>query len=702
MRLPLCPVLLIIALSGPCLGAVADAVAANPKVADVPVRKVYLFSSGVGYFEHAGTVAGATATELRFKVGQINDILKSLLLEDLDGGKVGTVDYPSLDPLEKTLKSFQVDITQNPSLAQLLNQLRGAAITVSIQTEKVAGTIVGVERRVKTVGDKGQTIEYWVLNLLTGSTIRQLPLDDVQGLALEDQQLQAELHRALAALTQARDQDKKPVVIRFEGQGNRRVRLGYVIETPVWKTSYRLVMPAKGAQQGNLQGWAIVENQTDNDWNDVQLSLVSGRPISFVQDLYRPLYVPRPTVEPELYASLRPQTYGGGMERKEALARDKGLGGRREEAKAQEMAMAAPSAARKARGVGGMAGDANALIDMEQSDGPIDAIASVTSAAAAERLGELFQYAVPAVTLPRQRSAMLPIVTDPIAIERVSIFNLNVLANHPLNGAMLTNTTGKHLLQGPVTVLDGGGYAGDASLDNLPPGDHRLLSFAIDIPVRVDATTDSDERKVITGKILDGALQVTSKLIATREYRFDNTADDDRTIVIEHALRSGWTLAGETKPFETTPQLYRFKLTVLAKQQAKQSVIEEFVQVEALALVDMEPTMIDFYVSTGAIPQPVRDALAVAAKMKHDLVDLQRRIDLRQQEITTIVNDQNRLRENMRTVAQNSQYYQRLLTKLNDQETQVEAKQTELDKLRAAFEDKRRELTAYLEHLKAG
>ena len=134
--------------------------------------------------------------------------------------------------------------------------------------------------------------------------------------------MQEELDRALAAVAGARDQDKKPVDIRFNGQGDRHVRLGYVVETPIWKASYRLVLPGKDAKdkQGMLQGWAIVDNQTDNDWKDVRLSLVNGRPISFIQDLYQPLYVPRPTVVPELYASLRPQEYDDGQQKATAKA----------------------------------------------------------------------------------------------------------------------------------------------------------------------------------------------------------------------------------------------------------------------------------------------------------------------------------------------------------------------------------------------
>jgi len=167
---------------------------------EVPVRTVILFSSGVGYFEHAGTVRGNGSTELRFKTGQINDILKSLVLQDEDGGRVSTITYPSQDPLAKTLRSFQVDITSNPSLADLLNQLRGARVSLLSQAERLSGTILGVEVRRKSV-ENGDPVESPVLNVLTGATIRAIELQSVSSLTLDDVQLQDELTKALTALT---------------------------------------------------------------------------------------------------------------------------------------------------------------------------------------------------------------------------------------------------------------------------------------------------------------------------------------------------------------------------------------------------------------------------------------------------------------------------------------------------------------------
>ena len=674
------------AASGPATQA-GRAAGAN---ANVPVTKVMLFSSGVGYFEHAGTVRGNESTELRFRTGQINDILKSLVLQDQNGGHVGAITYPSQDPLAKTLKSFQVDITQNPTLAQLLNQLRGARVTIEAQAQRLSGTILGVEfHQVPT--EKGEPISTAVLNLLTGATIRSINLASMSDLTLEDPQLQDELNKALTALTQARDQDKKPVTINFAGAGERHVRIGYVVETPVWKTSYRLLLD-DGKPGGRLQGWAIVENQTESDWNDVSLSLVSGRPISFMMDLYQPLYATRPTVVPELFASLRPQVYEGGMD-----------------AKADSVRMAA--AAAPAPGVaGGMARRApeaalalsDVMMRAQAPGAPMDAASSVESMAAAGKLGALFQYTIANVTLPRQKSAMLPIITDSIELERLSIYNASVLRTNPLNGVRLKNTTGKHLLQGPVTVLDKGGYAGDARIDDVPPGQERFLSYGIDLDMRVDNTKNTRAGAVRTASINKGVLYVTNKFVSTQEYAVDNKTSKDKVIVIEHPVRPGFKLVDTQAPIETTPTVYRFKGTAVANKITTLTVKEESVSPTTIVILSADVGQLLQYSRTNEIPKDVRDALAKAAQLRQSIVDVERDINARSQRIAEITAEQTRIRENMKTVSQSSQYYQRLLSKLNEQESSIEGLQKERDDLTAKRDDLRRQLEDYLNGLTLG
>jgi hypothetical protein len=652
--------------------------------ADVPVSKVVLFSSGVGYFEHAGTVHGNGSTMLRFKTSQINDILKSLVLQDQDGGRVGAITYASQDPLAKTLRSFQIDITKNPSQAEILNQLRGARVTIQARAEKLTGTILGVEER-QIPADKGEPVVVPVLNLLTGAMIRAVELQSITSLTLDDPELQDELTKALSALVQARDQDKKPVTIDFNGAGARRVRIGYVVETPVWKTSYRLLLDER-KRVGQIQGWAIVENQTESDWTNVSLSLVSGRPISFTMDLYQPLYSTRPSVVPELFANLRPQVYESGM-----------LG----DSVAAPMIRGAGSARSDSR-ISAMAANQMLALSEVVVTGAMNAASSVQSIASAMKLGELFQYVVGNVTLARQKSAMLPIITDSIELERLSIYNASVLQSNPLNGVRIKNTTGKHLLQGPVTVFDKGGYAGDARIDNVPPGQQRLLSYGIDLDVKVDNTKHTQTSAMQTASIVRGTLYVKRKLVATLEYAADNKSDREKMLVIEHPIRAGWKLVDTQAPMETTPQLYRFKGALPAHKVTALTVKEEWIQGETVAMLPAELGQLMIYSTTSEIPKDVREAIAKAIQMKQAMQDVDRQINARTQQISEITVEQNRIRENMKTVAPATAYYERLVAKLSEQETSIESLQRERTALTARRDSLRRELEEYLGGLKVG
>jgi hypothetical protein len=662
--------------------------------ADLPVKEVVLFSSGVGYFEHAGKVTGNGSTVLRFKTDQINDILKSLLLEDLDGGHVGTVTYPSQAPLEKTLKSFEVDITSNPPLPELLNQLRGARLSVVTSNGPAEGTILGVEKKQKPVGEKTAVDDY-VLNLRTGRRIRPVHLDDVQSIEMEDAKLNAEMDAALAAVAQARDMDKKPVEIHFNGQGERRVRLGYVVETPIWKTSYRLVLEKKNAAANGkpqphgakLQGWAIVENQTDNDWSDVQLSLVSGRPISFIEDLYHSLYIPRPFVQPQLYASLMPQTYQNGIT-KEDMDR---LRQQAAENNANQQQMGQNRA-----GAGGSSGGvSNQLFAggaTTQPPASIDPTLSVVSAASASGLGELFQYTVGNVTIGRQQSAMIPIVTDDLDATKVSIYNQNVLADHPLNGVRFKNTTGKHLLQGPVTVIEAGSYAGDAQIDDVPPGQQRLLSYGIDLKVLVERTDEPGTNTVQSAKLNKGVLELSWKDVTQAEYLIKNRGETDKTIVVEYPREEGWKLDEPAAADETTPSLYRFDRAVAAGKLIKMPIRIETTRDERVELLPLDAGKLELYLKLDHVPDKVRDALADVIAAKQAMAATARQVEEKAKQIADVTAEQSRIRENMKAVAASTDYYNRLVKKLDDQETQIEGWQKELDALRAKAESQRKDL----------
>jgi hypothetical protein len=281
----------------------------------LPITRVVLFNSGVGYFSRSGEVTDDARVDLSFREQDVNDLLKSMVLEDFNNGRIAAVSYDSREPIARTLSSFAINLDGNPTFAGILSQMRGERVEVVInpgaanQPGKLSGVVVGVETQKVAAGST--TIDTEFLNLWCAEGLRSVKLPDVQQLRFSNPVIETEFRRALDVLSLAHDAEKKAVSLHFAGDGKRKVQVGYVVEAPIWKTSYRLVLGEK--DKPYLQGWALVENPTDEDWAGVKMALVSGRPISFKMDLYNPLYVDRPTVEPELFASLRPVTYRGGF-----------------------------------------------------------------------------------------------------------------------------------------------------------------------------------------------------------------------------------------------------------------------------------------------------------------------------------------------------------------------------------------------------
>jgi hypothetical protein len=678
----------------------AEAVAADEKQPDkapvLPLSEVVLYTSGVGYFQRDGAVEENAQVELRFKTEDINDLLKSLVVQDHAGGQVSTVTYGSRDPIDKTLKSFGIDLTKNPGLGELLGQVRGERIEATTPGT-ITGTVLSVEIKKKPVGDD-KTVDVEYLNLLTDDGLRSIPLDQVTRVKLLDPRLDSELRQALTVLAAGHDTQKKTVAVRFEGKGKRKVSVSYIVATPIWKTSYRLVLDDK--QPPFLQGWAIVENTSDDDWKDVRLSLVSGRPISFSMDLYEPLYVRRPLVEPELYASLRPQVYGQAMEADTRLAEPAPM--------APSAAGAAPAAAkakaalgRNMRRGGAIAGFGGGMPSAEaegMGELALGIKQGVAAAAEGAQSGELFQYAIKTpVSLARQKSAMLPIITQGVEGRKLSIYNESVQPKYPLNGFRLKNTTSLYLMQGPVTVFDDNAYAGDARIDDLAPGQDRLISYALDLKVEVEPPQGQGGRQdLIAVRLRRGTLISSRKNTEARVYVVRNRDRKKKDLLIEHPFRDDWTLVEPSEPSERTRQWYRFAVAVEADKQARLLVREERQYNETVALTNLRGDQIAFYIRSKAVSDAVKNALQHLVQLRDKLAKTQAERARLEQAIAEISQEQTRIRENMGKLAQNSDLYTRYVKKLDQQETELDDLRKKIEALKDTEAGQQRELNDYL------
>jgi hypothetical protein len=674
--------------------------------AKAPVKRIVLFNSGVGYFEHQGQVDGNASIDLKFDVDDVNDLLKSMVLEDRDGGTISTVTYGSRDPITKTLQTFAIDLTSNPTLGQLLAQIRGERIEIDAPN-KIEGSIVGVETQTQMI-DERRTVELEQLTLLTDEGLRRIPLDSIGRIKLADRELDAEFRQALKILASAHAADKKSVTLNFRGEGQRNVRIGYIQEAPVWKTSYRLVLDEK--EKPFLQGWAIVENTTDADWDDVKLSLVSGRPISFQMDLYSPLYAQRPVVTPELYSSLRPQVYDQSLMPAMRGVQRFGLA----EARSSNREKSGPRGMGGAMGGGmggGLVGDASAAPTAASAAADEAGFSgesfrsSVAPAAQAADVGELFKYDIAdAVTLARQSSAMLPIINDSVEGRKVSIYNAAVHAKHPLNGLELKNTSELHLMQGPITVFDDGVYAGDAQLADLPPGEKRLLSYALDLDVEVAPATDVKPQRLATAKLEKGVLLSTLKQARVSKYTLKNASETARTVLVEHPIEGRWTLAKPEKPSEKTRDRYRFAVDVPAGESHEFAIEEQSIERQRVAFADPfnDAALNQFsaiYLESDAVSDQVKDAIRELIRRGGEIAELTRQKDRLTAQLKSIVEQQDRIRNNMQSIDRASELYKRYVKKFTDQEDEFEKLTGEVQELDAKIAAARKDLDAYLADL---
>jgi hypothetical protein len=652
---------------------------------DLPIEKVVLYKHGLGYFERTGKVRGDGTVALRFSSGQMNDVLKSLTALDLDGGRISTIGYDSQAPAGRLLSEFGFTLPPQGALVAMLQMFRGAQVEVKLAGQTLVGAVVGVEPHEVPSGDKVAEVPRVTLLTNEGAAI-SFDATEIQSIRFLDRDLSDDLRRYLEILRDSYRAERKAMELRLEGQGERDVFVSYTVEVPVWKASYRLVLGDKPL----LQGWAIVDNTSDEDWNGVELSLVAGLPVSFVQDLYTPRYARRPVVEVAEELAVAPQTHEGGWEEKEYASADEE---RAKDAGPARRGKGAPAAAAPAA-PGKPMGAALKRLEERKADA-MDAAVAETKTWTRE-LGNLFEYRIDhPVTVKRNRSALIPIVGAPVEAERVALFNQQVRDRNPLSAVRFKNTTGLTLEGGPVTVLDQETYAGEALVETLEPGQQRYLSYAVDLAVTVDLKQESSQERVERVRLLNGLLWIDSKVVATTGYTIRVGDEKPRRLVIEHPRRSGYVLTAPQKPLEETPEHWRFGVDLAAGQTVLFPVKEEYGQQTQTAITNLSNDDVELYLRrkllTPEMEKALRDVLAAKAK----LAELERKAQQLASDLAAVGQDQDRLRKNLQALGSTSAEQQlraRYVEQLQKSEDRIAAIDTEKRQLDATIAEARTKL----------
>lgn len=651
---------------------------ANSAAAKLPVKRVVLYKNGVGYFEHLGRVSGSQDVHVDFTSAQLNDVLKSLTVLDLSGGKITGVDYNSEAPLARRLATLRVAISEKPTMAEFLGALRGARLEVrNGNAAALAGKLLSVEQKSR-VKDNGTT-EWTEISLVSDSgEVRTAEVTPATSVRIAEKDLQVEVGRYLGLIASSRDQDVRRMTISTTGTGERNLYVSYISEVPIWKTTYRIVLPSKAEKKPLLQGWAIVDNTIGEDWNDVELSLVAGAPHSFIQQLSQPYYGRRPVVPLPESVQLTPQTHAATLESSGA-----GSGYGSGMAGGVPGGVAGGSMGGVLGGVIGAMGRAPAppppsrAVQMDEAEVE-EAREESEPVAEGNALGDLFEYKLKErVTIRKNQSALVPILQTDISAEKVSLWSESLGVARPLRALWVNNASALTLDGGSFSVLDSNTFAGEGLIEAIKPGERRLLSYATDLGLLVDTKLESARERVTRVRIYRGTMTTKSEDREKKTYIVRNEDTTSRSLVIEHPVRPEWKLAEDgPKPEEKAAGLYRFRLNVEPKKTERLVINEAKPLFTQYALNGVTDDQIELFLRQKSINTDIEKALRAIVAQKNDVADHEAKIKAQQKAIDQIFTDQGRLRENMKALkgsAEEKALLQRYTKQLDEEETQLEA-----------------------------
>jgi hypothetical protein len=677
----------------------------------LPIRRVILYSNGVAYIERRGMVSGRAEVDLSFKQSQVDDVLKSMVVLDLGQGRIGAVSYNSSAPPSARMADIPFAIASESGndvrggLSGVLSQLQGARVVVTTASRTAVGSILTVEKRESQIdAEKPPVTTHALVIASENGELMSFDLADVRSVRLVDEGARRDVAEFASATASARRRDAKTIVVSSDGVGQREMVVSYTIAAPIWKTTYRVVLDATG--QPFFQGWAIVDNVSEEDWENVQLSLVSGTPVSFIQPIQKPFYRYRPVIPTPADLRLNPQVYDpeemnpgvGGTNAVETTSSQVSSDQASRfptQRSVQSLYNVAPSARNAAANNMIIDGTSGAVAEnrISLSDQIVSQQVGVEAAATGKEVGDLFEYRIDQpVTVRRDRSALIPILQTRMEGERVSIYNAAVRADRPLGGMLLENTSALTLEDGSMTILDGDAYAGEALMERLKPGEKRLISFALDLGTLVTVRMKGERAPTFLIKVVNGVFQAHYYQTDERLYKVTNQTDRPRVVFIEHPIRQGWELTDKTRqPDGKTARFYRFRIPLGPRESADLPVVERQALMESYTLTHFTRADLELFLSRNQIDAQTRAALEKLVDIKTRIASVDARLADINKEVEEISQDQARLRENIKALtatAEARQLIARYVAKADEQESRIE----QLTRDRKALSDERARL----------
>jgi hypothetical protein len=679
------------------LAAVFLAVPALAGAQDLGLKRVMLSAGGVGYFEYEARIDGDATLPLSVRLDQVDDVLKSIVVYD-DTGAAGAIRLPGREPLSQVFRDlpFGPEALQSPVM--LLNALPGAEIRATGQRQ-IEGRLVRVVPESAVLPDGRGSVTRHRVSVMTVEGLQTFIFEEAESVVFTDPELRAQIDSALAAISEHRTRDRRTLQVVSRGKGKRTVRVGYVVAAPLWKASYRLTLADRAAEKARLQGWAVIENMSGQDWQDVELTIVSGNPVTFRQALYSAYYVHRPEVPVEVLGRVMPRADTGAVtldvdelaaanlryeeefrKAQRAIGGDGAVMGMFDEGRGD--------AEMRARRMAEAPMSSDMMVAAEAAPTPPSQARLV--AAASKEAATQVTFRIPhAVSVTSGQSVLVPIIDRDIPGERVGLYQQSAHDKHPLAAVRLANDGETGLPAGVITLYEtgagGASYVGDAQLSTLPSGDERLVSFALDQKTLIDREVES-KQTIAKSRIVRGVLERTYEVEQTTVYRIKAPAREGREVLIEHPRQQGWKIVKpDPKDVELTDNQYRIRRNIEAGKQAKVTVQLTMPRVQTVALTGQAKDFYLAYAGNGELSDRLRQALRQMAQLR-DVVDThQRRLQELEGERNRIHQEQKRIRDNLGRIPRDSDLHKRYLKKLNVQEDNLETILAETEETREAF-----------------
>jgi hypothetical protein len=722
--------------------AKAAAKAAHSEAAastELPVTRVALYKNGVGFFEHAGRVTGDQSVTIDFTTAQLNDVLQSLTAIDLNGGRIAGAGYNSTTPLEQQLKALPLALGEDPTAVDFYNAIRGARVEVHGPGATISGRLLNIEIVNTPEGDNKPALEKRLITVIgEGGEVRTVELTPATSVTLLDADLHKDVTRYLQLLASTRNQGLRHLTIEDNGTGTRELRVSYISEVPIWKSTYRILFTESKAgansmpQTATLQGWSVVDNTTGADWINVQLSLIAGAPQSFIQPLSVPYYSRRPEIGLPQEAQLTPQTHESG----EAVAASAsgvagigmgsgsglgpGAGGnfggsvRKIGGASQTVTVTnAPPYLNTADATlgGTIENQLYSQLPLFKNGGPSvpyeqsaeDSVKAKTTTAAFD---DYFAYNLTEpITIRKNESAMVPILQTKIDAERVTLWSAKQPT--PLRALWITNTSKLTLDRGSFSIVEDGNFGGEGLLDPIHPDEKRLLSYAVDQAVRVSTEEQNSNMQATAVTAAKGVMVLHHTQTAEITYVVHNAATDGRTVVIEHPIRQGYVLdnAGDKdskdpKPEETTPAVYRFRVTAAAGETARVHVSEHHKSTVSYRLTNFDDNQLTFILNQTNNNEKIKQMLEPILDARRHVAEMQTALDKVTTRMTALHSDEERQRANIAALANaDKTSRERFVRDLNATEDQIAGAQKELTAAQANLQAAKDELASKIESL---